>query len=134
MARKHPLRQQRTGTVINLTSKNQEGRLGTALTEVAEKLEREFGLKLQHEREWKLAAEASSSRLDGKNQANDTTRFAHPPGVYGRTQVIGSPSPMGEAFQVLLRTSDVRGGEIPLTREAVRGNISQESGGAWFLA
>ena len=55
MARKHQLRQQRAGTVINLTSKNQEGRLGKALTEVAENLQREFGLKLQHEREWRLA-------------------------------------------------------------------------------
>jgi len=55
MARKHQLRKQRAGTVINLTSKKQEGRLGKALTAVADRLRSQFGVVLQHEREWKLA-------------------------------------------------------------------------------
>lgn len=55
MSSKHRLREQRTGTVINLTSKNQEGRLGQVLTTVAERLHREFGVTLHHVREWKLA-------------------------------------------------------------------------------
>lgn len=55
MARKHQLREQRAGTVINLTSKKQETRVGKALTTVAERLRAEFGLQLPHERQWKLA-------------------------------------------------------------------------------
>jgi len=39
MARKHQLREQRAGTVINLSSKKQEGRLGKALAAVAERLQ-----------------------------------------------------------------------------------------------
>lgn len=55
MARKHQLRVQRTGTVINLTSTQQEGRLGQCLPAVANRLHNEFGVTLRHEREWKLA-------------------------------------------------------------------------------
>ncbi|MEN6366444.1 MAG: EcoRI family type II restriction endonuclease [Thermoguttaceae bacterium] len=55
MARKHQLREQRTGTVINLTSKQQEGRLGRSLTAVAKRLHAEFGVELHHDRQWKLA-------------------------------------------------------------------------------
>ena len=55
MARKHQLREQRTGTVINLTSKQQESRLGRSLTAVAKRLRAEFGVELHHERQWKLA-------------------------------------------------------------------------------
>ena len=55
MSRKHQLREQRTGTVINLTSKQQEGRLGRSLPMVAKRLHAEFGVALHHEREWKLA-------------------------------------------------------------------------------
>jgi len=54
MARKHQLREQRAGTVINLTSKKQETRLGLALLQVAKRLQAEFHLQLQHERQWKL--------------------------------------------------------------------------------
>lgn len=54
MARKHQLRKQRTGTVINLTSKKQEERVGKALLEVAVRLEDEFDISLHHERQWKL--------------------------------------------------------------------------------
>jgi type II restriction enzyme len=50
MARKADLRLQRAGTVINLTSKKQEGELGQALTYVVARLQEEFGLKLHHEK------------------------------------------------------------------------------------
>lgn len=55
MARKHQLREQRTGTVINLTSTKQEGRLGKALQAVAKRLNTSFTVTLHHERQWKLA-------------------------------------------------------------------------------
>lgn len=51
MARKADLRRQRTGTVINLTSKQQESLLGVALTAVVEKLTQRFGVRLYHERD-----------------------------------------------------------------------------------
>lgn len=54
MARKADLRRQRTGTVINLTSKQQESLLGVALTAVVEKLTQRFGVRLYHERDWRL--------------------------------------------------------------------------------
>ncbi len=55
MARKHQLRQQRQGTVINMTSKKQETVLGRALAQVAERLQTEFGVPLHHERQWRLS-------------------------------------------------------------------------------
>jgi type II restriction enzyme len=55
MARKYQLRAQRAGTVINLTSIKQEGKLGDALRNVATRLETEYGLSLQHQRQWNLA-------------------------------------------------------------------------------
>jgi type II restriction enzyme len=55
VARKHQLRDQRTGTVINLTSKKQEGNLGQALAAVVTRIEEQFDLDLFHEKDWKLA-------------------------------------------------------------------------------
>lgn len=54
MSRKADLRRQREGTVINLTSKKQESELGRALKAAAERLDSEFGIRLEHERQWKL--------------------------------------------------------------------------------
>lgn len=54
MARKADLRAQRTGTVINLTSKKQETELGRALEDVVVGLHEEFGVQLHHERQWLL--------------------------------------------------------------------------------
>jgi len=54
MARKHQLREQRTGTVINLTAKKQESRVGQALLAVAQRLEQQFGVSLHHAGDWKL--------------------------------------------------------------------------------
>jgi len=55
MARKHELRVQRTGTVINVTSKKQETDVIQALTQVVDYLSREFaGVNLAHETQWYL--------------------------------------------------------------------------------
>jgi type II restriction enzyme len=54
MSRKHELRKQRTGTVINLTSKNQESELGHALKTVEKRLVQQFGVQLKHDRQWTL--------------------------------------------------------------------------------
>ena len=55
MARKQQLREQRSGTVINLTSKKREAAMGQAIIAVAQRIEEEFGLPLHHEKQWKLA-------------------------------------------------------------------------------
>lgn len=55
MARKHDLRIQRAGTVINLTSRQQEASVGKALSRVVPILITEFGLKLRHDNNWRLA-------------------------------------------------------------------------------
>jgi type II restriction enzyme len=56
MARKHQLREQRAGTVINATSKKQESDVITALRRVVEHLGHKFGKKisLAHEKQWYL--------------------------------------------------------------------------------
>jgi type II restriction enzyme len=56
MARKHQLRAQRTGTVINVTSKKQESEIIQALFQVEQALRKEYGqhLPLKHERTWSL--------------------------------------------------------------------------------
>jgi type II restriction enzyme len=54
MARKSQLREQRAGTIINLTSKIRETSMGQALVIASERLRVDFGLQLRHEREWKL--------------------------------------------------------------------------------
>jgi len=46
MARKHQLRGQRTGTVINVTSKKQESDIIKALRQVEERLDRKFARKI----------------------------------------------------------------------------------------
>lgn len=56
MARKHQLRDQRGGTVINVTSKRQESDVIVALRRVVEYLDGKFGkrLSLVHEKQWYL--------------------------------------------------------------------------------
>lgn len=56
MARKHQLREQRAGTVINVTSKKQESDIIKALRQVEERLNRKFARKisLAHEKQWYL--------------------------------------------------------------------------------
>ena len=56
MARKHQLRDQRAGTVINLTSKKQESDVTQALRQVVGHLQGKFGKKISlvHEKQWYL--------------------------------------------------------------------------------
>ncbi len=56
MARKHQLREQRAGTVINVTSKGQESDVTKALRQVVDHLAAKFGTKvsLVHEKQWDL--------------------------------------------------------------------------------
>lgn len=55
MARSEQLRGQRTGTVINATSKKQETELIQALQQVAEYLDAQFpGVRFVHEKTWRL--------------------------------------------------------------------------------
>ncbi|MXW61140.1 MAG: hypothetical protein F4Z58_12135 [Acidimicrobiaceae bacterium] len=64
MARKHDLRAQRAGTVINMTSKRQESDLGRALIAVVDRLTDEFALELTHSKQWKLADVVAVLRSD----------------------------------------------------------------------
>ena len=64
MARKRYLREQRAGTVINMTSKKQETALGRALAEVVGRITGKFGVELEHTAQWKLADIVSSLRGD----------------------------------------------------------------------
>jgi type II restriction enzyme len=54
MAEKHRLRLNRAGTIINLTSKQQETALGQALKLATAQLLGDFGLDLVHKKSWKI--------------------------------------------------------------------------------
>ncbi|MBI4723433.1 MAG: hypothetical protein HY769_10660 [Candidatus Stahlbacteria bacterium] len=54
MSKKSELRQQRTGTIINVTAKKQESRLGKSLIKVAEYLTKKFSIRLYHKSQWFL--------------------------------------------------------------------------------
>ncbi|HEX3239117.1 MAG TPA: EcoRI family type II restriction endonuclease [Solirubrobacterales bacterium] len=54
MAEKHRLRLNRAGTIINLTSRQQETALGGALKVTTAELLDQFGLELTHKKRWKL--------------------------------------------------------------------------------
>lgn len=54
MARKHDLRLQHAGMVLNLTSKKQESSVGHALKETVAALEERFALRFVHEPRWYL--------------------------------------------------------------------------------
>lgn len=61
MAKKHDLRKQRTGTVINQVSSKQEKAMDRALGKVQAKLAAKFpGIRLHHERQWLLPAVIAS--------------------------------------------------------------------------
>lgn len=64
MARKAALRRQRAGTVINLTSTQQETQLGLALEDVVARLEAEFEIRLEHRSHWLLGEIVSNLRAE----------------------------------------------------------------------
>lgn len=55
MAEKHRLRLNRAGTIINLTSRQQETALGGALTVATAELLDQFGFELVHKKRWLLS-------------------------------------------------------------------------------
>jgi type II restriction enzyme len=55
VAEKHRLRLNRAGTIINLTSRQQESALGGALTVATAELLDQFGLELVHKKKWLLS-------------------------------------------------------------------------------
>lgn len=55
MSRKHDLRLQRAGTVINVTSKMQETGLDDALIQVVALLQEQYGLRFVHRKTWMLS-------------------------------------------------------------------------------
>lgn len=54
MSRKHQLREQRAGTIINLTSQQQEKAVGKALSMTVEAILNEFDFELRHDTNWYL--------------------------------------------------------------------------------
>ncbi len=62
MAKKDQLRQTRSGTVINTTSKKQESEVGVALKRVMTTLEKSFSVKFGFAPEWKLKVVVESLR------------------------------------------------------------------------
>lgn len=94
MARKHQLRRQRAGTVINVTSKKQESGIIRALFQVVEHLDVRFGdkLSLVHEKRWYLkdmVAELRQTYPDIKFHYHFDTSFMRPDGgilyIQGKT-------------------------------------------------
>ena len=84
MARKDDLRQQRTGTVINETSKLQEQKLENSVWRVIDALNEEFpGITLQLKKQWRLKDIVADLRLTFPNvdffHYHDTT-FMSPDG------------------------------------------------------
>lgn len=64
MAHKHRLRLNRAGTVINMTSKQQESSLGKALQNVVVRLAEDFDVSLRHDSRWKLDNIVTSLKKD----------------------------------------------------------------------
>lgn len=62
MAEKNRLRLNRAGTIINLTSKQQESEVGEALKQTMVAIVQEFGLKLVHRKTWVLQEIVNSLR------------------------------------------------------------------------
>lgn len=54
MASKQSLRTLRSGTVINNTSEKREGKAAAALNEVIVHVVQKFGIKVDHDRSWRL--------------------------------------------------------------------------------
>jgi type II restriction enzyme len=64
MAEKHRLRLNRAGTIINLTSRQQETALGGALKLATAELLGEFGLDLTHKKTWRLTEIVEQLKTD----------------------------------------------------------------------
>lgn len=129
MALKHQLRKQRTGTVINVTSKKQESDVITALRQVVEQLDRKFGKKisLAHEKQWYLkniVAELQQTYPNTEFHYHFDTSSIRPDG--GILHIRGKP---GDKFMYPVLITEVKNQGTNLLR-AQEGLPKQAKGNA----
>ena len=108
MAGKNQLREQRAGTVINVTSKKQESDVIGALRQVVEHLDRKFGKKisLTHEKQWYLrdiVAELRRTYPDTEFHYHFDTSSIRPDG--GILHIQGKP---GDKFTYPVLIAEVK--------------------------
>ena len=134
MARKQQLRKQRTGTVINVTSKKQEADVIKALGRVVGSLEKEFdkGMVLEHKNRWYLrdiVSELKATYPDTEFHYHLDTSFILPDG--GVLAIKGLPAD-SMSYPILIAevknqgTNDLRA-EEGLPRQA-QGNAIERLG------
>lgn len=78
MAEKDRLRINRAGTIINMTSKQQETTLGQALAQTMVSVADQFGLKMHHRKTWTLQGIVDALRVDFP----DVEFYEPSPGTY----------------------------------------------------
>jgi type II restriction enzyme len=108
MARKHQLRELRTGTVINVTSKKQEADIIRALQQVVNHLDSKFGkrISLAHEKQWYLkdiVAELRHTYPDTSFHYHFDTSSIRPDG--GILHIRGKP---GDKFMYPVLIAEVK--------------------------
>lgn len=108
MARKHQLREQRAGTVINVTSKKQESDIIKALSQVVDHLDAKFGKKisLAREKQWYLkdiVAELRKSYPDTEFHYHFESSSIRPDG--GILHIRGKP---GDEFMYPILIAEVK--------------------------
>jgi len=108
MARKHQLRVQRTGTVINVTSKKQESDIIKALNQVVKYLQSKFGTKitLVHQKQWRLyeiVSELQHTYPDVKFHCHFRTSSIRPDGG-----ILYIQGPDEDAFSYPILISEVK--------------------------
>jgi type II restriction enzyme len=118
MARKHQLRKQRAGTVINVTSKKQESDIIQALKQVVEHLRGRFGKKisLAHEKQWYLkdiVAELRHTYPGTEFHYHFDTSSIRPDG--GILHIRGKP---GDMFMYPVLIAEVKNQGTNVLREA----------------
>ena len=134
MARKHQLRKQRAGTVINVTSKKQETDIIKALSKVEEYLKDKFGAKctLNHESQWfldEIVADLRHSYPDVEFHHHFDTSSIRPD---GGILSIKAPMDIKQSYPILISevknqgTNDLRAIE-GLPRQA-KGNAIERLG------
>ncbi|MGQ9733289.1 MAG: EcoRI family type II restriction endonuclease [Candidatus Zipacnadales bacterium] len=134
MARKHQLRELRTGMVINVTSKKQESDIIRALQQVVEHLDRKFGKKisLAHEKQWYLkdiVAELRNTYSDTEFHYHFDSSSIRPDG--GILHIRGKP---GDRFMYPVLIAEVKnqGTNVLRAQEGLpkqaRGNATERLG------
>ena len=136
MARKDQLRQQRAGTVINATSKQQETDLVKALKRTASYLDGKFaGVEFHHAKTWKLAdivreLSATHSDVDFHHHFNNTS--IRPDGGFVCMKEVEAQEGEGLTFPVLISEVKNQGTNDQRRREGLprqaRGNAIERLG------